>query len=271
MAPTSSTETSTSTIATPPRLQTTGSIISIGVPRTPLIQNQFGGNLGGPIKKDKLFFFFNWADSRIVQSGIAEPIVPLPSKYGGLLAGSLNYINSNPGCDDTSRVNNNQNNCISTLNASDVQSLDPAGIGLNAAELSYIASRYQPANDFSQGDGVNTGGFRFTYPTPDNNASYVGRIDYNLTPTQLVFGRFTINHEDYVSGLPAFPNDPSTHPGYDRTYSYVVSHVWDIGKNKVNSFYYGDTISKLNFPDLYNPTGANQYSFGSIQTPVQTA
>ena len=42
----------------------------------------------------------------------------------------------------------------------------------------------------------------------------------------------------------------------------MVSHVWDIGKNKVNSLYYGDTISKLSFPDLYNPTGVNQYSFG---------
>ena len=49
----------------------------IGLPRTPLIQNQFGGNLGGPIKRDKLFFFFNWGDSRIVQSETGEPIVPL--------------------------------------------------------------------------------------------------------------------------------------------------------------------------------------------------
>src|SRR6185503_19723768 len=30
-----------------------------GVPRTFLNQNQFGGSLGGPIRKDKLFFYFN--------------------------------------------------------------------------------------------------------------------------------------------------------------------------------------------------------------------
>ena len=40
-----------------------------GIPRTPLIRNQFGGNIGGPIKKDKLFFFFDFADSRIIQFG----------------------------------------------------------------------------------------------------------------------------------------------------------------------------------------------------------
>ncbi len=229
----------------------------IGVPRTALIRNQFGANLGGPIKRDKLFFFFNWADSRIVQSSTTEPIVPLDA----FRAGTLNYINSNPGCDDSSRLNTTPN-CITKLSSSDVQALDPAGIGFNAGELAFINGRYPKANDLSQGDGVNTGGYRFTYPTPDNNISYVGRVDYNLTSTQKVFGRFTINRRDAVSVLPAFPSDPSTHPLYDRSYSYVVSHIWEIGKNKVNAFSYGDTVSKLNFPDLYNPTGANQYSFG---------
>ena len=31
-----------------------------GVPRSPLIRNQFGGNVGGPIWKDKAFFFFDF-------------------------------------------------------------------------------------------------------------------------------------------------------------------------------------------------------------------
>jgi len=229
----------------------------IGVPRTALIRNQFGGNVGGPIKKDKIFFFFNLADSRIVQSSTAEPTVPL----AGFRAGALNYINSNSGCDDNSRLNTTPS-CITTLSAADVQALDPAGIGFDAGELAFINARYPKANDLSRGDGVNTGGYRFTYPTPDNNISYVGRVDYNLTSTQKVFGRFSINREDEVSELPRFPSDPNTHPLYDRSYSYVISHVWEIGKNKVNSFYYGDTVSKLSFPDLYNPTGANQYSFG---------
>ena len=70
-----------------------------GLPRTPLIQNQFGAGIGGPIKRDKLFFFFNWAASRIVQSSTAERVVPLPASYGGLLAGTLNYINNGTGCE----------------------------------------------------------------------------------------------------------------------------------------------------------------------------
>ena len=237
-----------------------------GIPRTPLIRNQFGADLGGPIKRDKLFFYFDWADSRIVSSQTAERTVPLPSNYGGLLAGSLNYINSNANCDDSSRITTTPS-CITTLNASQVAALDPTGAGLDTAELTYIAARYPAANDLSRGDGVNTGGYRFTYATPDTQHTYVTRVDYTMTPTQSVFGRFTIDRRNATESLPEFPADPATHPFQNNSYGYVVSHVWDIGKNKVNQFYFGDNISKLNFPDLYNPLGANQPGFSGLDGP----
>ena len=233
-----------------------------GIPRTPLIRNQFGGSIGGPIKRNKMFFFFDLADSRIIQSTAAEPIVPLDAFRNG----TLNYINNGTGCGDTSRLNT-QPNCITTLSQTQLATLDPAGIGFDPDLMSYIQTRYPEANDLTQGDGVNTGGYRFKVPTPDIASTYVGRIDYNLTPTQRMFGRFTITRRDAVSGLPQFPTDPLTHPFTDRSYGYVVSHVWTIGRNKVNQFYYGDTISKYDFPDLYNPTGANQYSFSGFDGP----
>ena len=236
----------------------------VGLPRTPLIQNQFGGNLGGPIVKDKLFFFFNLADSRIVQSQSGEDTVPLSNLTSA--TPTLNYINSNTGCDHTSRLNTTPN-CISSLSVAQVKKLDPAGIGFDTGELAFIAGRYPAANDLTQGDGVNTGGYRFTYPTPDNSINYVGRIDYNLSKTHKVFGRFTINRENSTESLPVFPKDPSTHPFIDRSYSYVVSDIWTIGRNKVNQFYYGDTISKFDFPNAYNPTGPNAFSFSGLSGP----
>jgi hypothetical protein len=236
----------------------------VGLPRTPLIQNQFGGNLGGPIIKNKLFFFVNIADSRIVQSSSGEDTVPLSNLTSA--TPTLNYINNNEGCDDSSRLNTTPN-CISSLSMAQVQQLDPAGMGFDAAELAFIAKRYPAANDLTQGDGVNTGGYRFTYPTPDNSINYVGRIDYNLSHAHKVFGRFTINRENSTQSLPVFPKDPATHPFIDRSYSYVVSDIWTIGNNKVNQFYYGDTISKFDFPNAYNPTGANAFGFSGLTSP----
>jgi hypothetical protein len=236
-----------------------------GIPRTPLIRNQFGGSIGGPVLRNKLFFFFDLADSRTIQSASSEPIVPLAAFRNG----TLNYINNGAGCGDSSRLNT-QPNCISTLSSAQVASLDPAGIGFNQSVLSYIDARYPQANDLTQGDGVNTGGYRFTTPTPDIQSTYVGRGDYNLTPSQRVFGRLTITRRNAIEGLPEFPTDPVTHPFTDDSYGYVVSHVWTLGQNKVNQFYYGDTVSRYDFPDLFNPTGNNQYSFTGLSGPFTT-
>ena len=235
-----------------------------GVPRTPLIRNQFGGNIGGPIKRDKLFFFFDLADSRIIQSSTGEDNVPMDSYR----AGTLNYINSGPGCGDSSRLNT-QPGCITSLNATQVAGFDPTHVGFNPNVLSFINTRYATAhvNDPAFGDGVNTGGYKFTFPTPDIETTYVGRIDYNLAAKHKVYGRFTINRRNAVESLPYLPTDGDTHPFIDRSYGYMISHVWTIGSNKVNQAYYGDTISKFSFPDTYNPTGVNQYSFSGFDGP----
>jgi hypothetical protein len=235
-----------------------------GIPRTPLIRNQFGGNIGGPIKRDKLFFFFDLADSRIIESATGEDNVPMSS----YLAGTLNYINSGPGCGDSSRLNT-QPACITSLSSAQVANLDPNGAGFDSNVLSYLKTRYAsaPVNDPAFGDGVNTGGYKFTYPTPDIDATYVARIDYNLAAKHKIYGRFTINRRNAVESLPFLPTDGDTHPFVDRSYGYMISHIWAIGSNKVNQAYYGDTISKFSFPDTYNPTGANQYSFSGFSGP----
>ncbi|MEO7027990.1 MAG: TonB-dependent receptor [Acidobacteriaceae bacterium] len=232
-----------------------------GVPRTPLIQNQFGGNLGGPIFRDKLFFFADFNNSRIVRSNSVLRTVPLDSFRNG----NINYIlardaNGNA-CSFTSRLNTTPQ-CIGTLTPAQVAGLDPQHIGFSQTLLSFINGRFPHANDLTRGDGVNTGGFRFTVPAPDFLYQGVARVDYNLTSKQRFFARYTIAKRDATQTDRFVPTDPQTHPFQDRSYGYVVSHIWQIGNNKVNQFYYGDEVTEFNFPTTFNPTGANQYGFG---------
>ena len=49
-----------------------------GLPKPPLRWNQFGANLGGPIKRNKLFFFFNYEGARASQSQPQTGNVPTP-------------------------------------------------------------------------------------------------------------------------------------------------------------------------------------------------
>jgi hypothetical protein len=246
-----------------------------GLPRTPLIRNQFGGNIGGPILKDKLFFFFDFADSRIIQSGTTEQVVPMANLVSA--TPTLNYINSGAGCGASSRLNTTPT-CISTLSAAQVAAFDPGGVnpagapvaGFDPSVLSYLAGRYPKPNDLTQGDGVNTAGYRFSFPDPTFETTYVTRVDYNLTSTQKIYGRFTINRTNEVYTGPQFKGDPDSTTEQDNSYGYVVSDIWTIGKNKVNQFYYGDNISKLNFPAGDFPTTPNVYSFSGLANPYGT-
>ena len=48
-----------------------------GVGRAPLIRNQFGGNVGGPILRDRLFFFFDYNARRDTLSNLENRTVPM--------------------------------------------------------------------------------------------------------------------------------------------------------------------------------------------------
>src|SRR5690606_15689844 len=50
-----------------------------GIERPKLIRNLFGGSLGGPIVKDRLFFFYNYEGMREAKDTGVTQVVPLPS------------------------------------------------------------------------------------------------------------------------------------------------------------------------------------------------
>lgn len=61
-------------------------------PKLPFISNQFGGTIGGPIKKDKLFYFLSYEGMRLVQGNAVAAQVPTPAMKGGNLSASPTAI-----------------------------------------------------------------------------------------------------------------------------------------------------------------------------------
>jgi hypothetical protein len=93
-----------------------------GIPRPALIRNVFGGSVGGPIKKDRAFFFYTFEGRRDAsQSTVVRP-VPLAS----LGRGEVRFVNTGGG--------------ITTLAPADINNLFP-GVGVNPVGLSYLAAR----------------------------------------------------------------------------------------------------------------------------------
>jgi hypothetical protein len=223
------------------------------VPRNHLIQNQFGGNIGGPVLRNKLFFFFDFNDSRIISSLLTQRTVPLDSFRNG----NLGYLNNAGG--------------ISYLSAAQVQALDPAGIGISPTFQAGYNSRYPHSNNTETGDGVNSGGYSFNAPDNDDETNYVTRMDYNLNDHMNLWGRFTIARENSVQVPNQFAGDPATSPFVDRTYSYVLGHNWVIGTNKTNRIFGGETVQKYSFPITFNPDGSTYLFFSDGTGPALTS
>ena len=217
-------------------------------PRPPLIRNQFGGNAGGPIWKNKLFFFFDYNGRRDTLTNLVERTVPLDSYR----AGNVSYVNT---------AGN-----IATLNPTQVAAMDPEGVGFDSAMLALFTARYPHANDLSgaTGDLVNTAGFRFNAPAPYAEDDYVQRVDYNINDKMRIFGRGTFTRTTGTENPIQFPGDPFTFPFYDQSYAWVVGHTWTLGNNKINQVSGGETFENYQFPVIYNPQGLNQFGYTGL-------
>jgi carboxypeptidase family protein len=238
-----------------------------GITKGPLIRNQFGGSLGGPIRKDKLFFFFDYEGFREARSVQNLRRVPLDHVYNGQLA----FINSNPGCTFTSRLNTTPN-CITILSASQVAALDPQGVGASPGLVSFLTGRYPHANDLTAGDGINTGGLRFNSAAHRNDNIYTARADYNISPSQKAFLRFNIdriNDDDFTNVvIQQFPQDPAPLGSIrERDYGVALGHNWTIGAHLFNQATVGLTRSILDFPNNFAPTFPNSFTFAPMSNP----
>jgi hypothetical protein len=198
------------------------------VPRTALIRNTFEGAVDGPIIKNKAFFFYDYAGRRDASGTSVVQVVPLPSLGQGI----LNYAYcTNAACSSTATA--------SLTLAQSQQAYNQAGINPLALTALTAAAAQYPANDTTQGDGLNTGGFRFNAATPTILNSHVAKLDFNLTSNQTAFVRTNViyDHQTLAQYLPGAP----PRLVWNHPWGLAAGHTWTIGSNWVNNFRYGYT------------------------------
>ena len=197
-------------------------------PRPSLARDVFGGSVGGPIVKDRLFFFYTYEGQRQQEGVPVVRVVPLAH----LGQGQIKYcslFNSDGSCQT-----------ISTLTRPQVETIY-SGVGLNPLALNILAdaaAKY-PANDRSEGDGYNTGGYRFNSPTISDENTHIARFDWKITDAQSMYFRANFQN-DILTGTSQFPDTAPTSL-WDHPYGFVVGHDWAISNNRVNNFRYGLT------------------------------
>lgn len=205
------------------------------VPRPALIRNTFGGAIGGPIVRDRSFFFYSYEGRRDRSQQTVLERVPLPT----MGQGQLRFANQAGG--------------VTTFTAANFATVFSSLSGTNPVALSALAAaaaKYR-ANDFGNtGDSfidsatgqlvlLNTAGYRFNAYLPSNFNSHSARFDQNLTSKQQLFVRINVNH-DQIAGVPAFPDTPRPDT-WSHPWGIGAGHTWTISDRFVNNFRYGLT------------------------------
>ena len=251
-----------------------------GVERPQLLRNIFGGSVGGPIKKDRAFFFFTYEGFREATATSVVREVPLPTLGQGIVRFRTESGASDPNCPPGTPAG------VECLTPAEINAAYTAANGsspgINPAALSVLAAAAQryPANDTTVGDGLNTSGFRFNARTPTELNTYIGRFDFNLTNNQTLFVRGnyqndTITRAVYFSSDCSTPGDniqcfPDTPPltTWNHPKGLAIGHVWTVNNSIVNRFNYG--LTRASFTQN-GDSSENQVNFRFIFSPQSFA
>ena len=184
------------------------------VGKAQLAQNIFGGGIGGPIVKNKTFFFFEIQALRARSSTLTTRTVYTEQARQGILRyvkGGRNQPAGVPGAsiDQSGNVVPGLN--IGTYN---VAALDPQKLGLDPSIQAMLKSSPLPNNFASTvGDGLNTAGFSFTPLASERQHDQTIKIDHVINDKNTFYGRLVWGRDDSMcdivnGGQPVFPGEP---------------------------------------------------------------
>jgi hypothetical protein len=211
-----------------------------GLPNVPgqLIRNTFGATIGGPIRKDRAFFFLAYEGQRTRENAQLTQTVPSANLRNGIMSYDCT---GDPACPSGN---------IETLTPQQLASMDPyagangtcpwatpQGCGADPNSEALFQQYPQP-NSTAVGDGLNFVGYTFAAPTPGSLNTYVAKFDLNLTQNQHVFLRGGMQGDNNGSG-PEFPGQPQSLVSTNTSKGLIAAYTASLRPTLINNFRYG--------------------------------
>src|SRR5882762_10102488 len=184
-----------------------------GIPKAGFVRNQFGGTLGGAIKKDKIFYFGSFEPIRVRSTATTQFFVPTTDWLSVASPESQAFVNAFGGapasdCADKAITaagvwddieGNRASNGTSTYNTSPANGFfDPKTAAKIPGTTNFFCrdTLRQPTDS---GGGL-----------PQNTWLATGRLDLNLSKDTTLFGRYAFDKETDFPGTVSF----SPYPGF---------------------------------------------------------
>jgi hypothetical protein len=236
------------------------------------VLNTFGGAIGAPIKKDKLFYFFNYEGQRTAVDQVVAATVPTPT----FMQGELQFLDPS-GTEHlltSAQIAALDAPCASnTFNGAPVC---PNGPGPNAAVLAYYKNVPTSTGTVGGDGGLNSADIFFASPAPATLNTSILRLDYNLSKSNRIFVRGNLQKDTtaYAENLPGQPPSKLTD---DNTKGIAAGDSWTPNSHIVNDARYAyvrqgyqtSGIGKGDYVDIFGltpPTAETRNTF--LHVPV---
>jgi hypothetical protein len=208
-------------------------------PKNPFKYNEFGGTIGGPVIKDKLFFFTDYQGIRQRGSSpSANNVVPDAAfRSGNLSALCATGFDANGVCNDR----DGDGNVINQIYFPGTTTPVPNNT-IPTSEISPIAQSFLaiwPTSSLpGPGGTVGTSFFNFNSPRPFTSNRFNPRVDYNFSQYDHLFGVFhwerqTFSLYDLIVGPAGVQNNTN------RNYAFTASWTHTFASNMLNDFALG--------------------------------
>ncbi len=189
-----------------------------------LKRNQFGGTFGGPLKKDKLFFFAGYQGSLLRQQIVQSP-ASIPTL--DMLKGDFTTFES-AACQGTNK----------TLGAPFVNNVvaNPSAV-FSPAAVKISTLLLNGGSTFKALTPNACGIVPWTLPNNENDHQIPVRVDYQLNDRHTLFARYLLTKQKLAIPL-AVGGSPLTEgtPGFDdQAQNFTLGETFTINANQVNS------------------------------------